>query len=167
MEYFDYLNNTKISPFEKRNGNNYFACAGKISYLGSYEEIGNLLTPFDERNKIFKGEFVLLILKRYAVIKNGIVDYVNPNFDDGHIVGNSRYGNNKQYIIISSKYNQYKVKTWQNTYLKTYIIQDENDTLQPKKFKSIEDAIEYGKSITQNNNTICVVCQWFSDIDRH
>lgn len=106
MEFYNYPSPKHVSPFEAKNADNYFAEAGKITYPGTFEEIGNIATPFDERNNIFTGAYVLCIYKRYAVIENGVITYRNQNFNDEHEIGASRY-KTKNFILfvcISPRY---------------------------------------------------------------
>lgn len=72
-------------------GENYFMQEGEaFSYLGSYEEIGNIRYPWDERTYIIPGVYVLNIFKRHSVIDQGEAVFTNSHFDDGHKIGESR-----------------------------------------------------------------------------
>ena len=103
--------NKQVKPFDGVDGDNYFAVAGKITCLGTYEEIGNIAIPFDTRNSIFTGAYVLNIYKRYALIENGKLTYLNKKFDDGHKIGASRY-KYVNYIIYTNALHKYKIDSW-------------------------------------------------------
>ena len=58
IEFYNYPKNKHVSPFDAVDADNYFAVAGKITRLGTFEEIGNIATPFDTRNNILTGDYV-------------------------------------------------------------------------------------------------------------
>ncbi len=108
IEFYCYPENKSVSPFDAIDVDNYFAEVGEITYLGTFEYVGNISTPFDKRNDIFGGNFVLNIYKRHAIIENGKIVYINRKFDDGHITGVSRL---KQiYYILYTMLLKYLVK---------------------------------------------------------
>lgn len=143
---------------------------GKITYLGTFEEIGNIATPFDKRNGIFSGAYVLNIYKRYALVENCKKIYLNNNFNDGHEIGANRY-NSRNYIIYTNTLNKYKIDSWGSNYLECYSIQNTDGSydcsLQLRLFKSTDLAIQYAMDISNFENMKCIVAQWFADIDRH
>ncbi len=170
MEFYNYPPNKCTSPFEAIQADNYFAEAGKFTYLGTFEEIGNIETPFDSRNINLNGAYVLNIYKRYALIENGRVIYLNKSFDDGHVIGASRF-KNSNYIIVTDKLHKYKIDSWGTKLLKTYSIHNTDGTyncgLQLRMFKTQELAIQYAIGISTDINMKCIIAQWFADIDRH
>ncbi len=50
MQFYHYPPTKKISPFEPIEADNYFVYGTKFSYLGNFEEIGNICLPTDKRN---------------------------------------------------------------------------------------------------------------------
>lgn len=173
MAFYDYPVGKQINPFEPIDGENYFVELGRyFSYLGDFEQIGSM--TMDERLDIFTGTggYVVNILKRAALVKNGKVIYRNKKFDDGHILGRSRL-DNVQYVIHTSKMQKYKVDLWMwgETPLKTYSIHNDNgnpyDTLQLKLFQTVEEAIEYAIPLSKQQDMTCIISQWFADIDTH
>jgi hypothetical protein len=170
MEFYNYPLNKRISPFDAVEADNYFAVAGKVSYLGTYEEIGNIVSPFDERNNILSGSYVLCIYKRYSLIENGKVTFINNKFNDGHGRGASRFNSNN-YIIFTDALHKYKIDSWGPKLLESYSIQNTDGTyncsLQPRLFISPDLAIQFAINISNNENMKCIIAQWFADIDRH
>lgn len=170
LEYYNYPRNKNISPFDAVQADNYFAEAGKITYLGNFEEIGNIATPFDSRNATLTGAFVLNIYKRYALVENGKIMFINEDFDDGHEIGASRY-KEKNYVIITDKIHKYKIDSWGTKLLETYSIHTMDGTyncaLWLRLFKTPELAIQYAIDISIDKSMKCIIAQWFADIDRH
>lgn len=170
MEFFNYPPNKTISPFDAIEADNYFAVAGKITYLGTFEEVGNIATPFDKRNDILTGAYVLNIFKRYALVENGNITYLNERFNDGHEIGSSR-NKYKSYIIYTNILHKYKIDSWGTHFLESYSIQNTDGTyncsLQFKEFKNYNLALRHAIEISNNKNMKCIVAQWFADIDRH
>ena len=170
MDFYNYPPGMGTSPFEPLEGKNYFVYCSKFSYLGNYEEIGNITSPFDERNRFFSGDYVINIFKRVSIIKKGKIIFTNNHFEDGHIIGESRLKNNPnniQYAILTDKLQEYVIPTWRNDTLKTYSIKDNNNPLQLKLYSSTEAAINHAILLSQEKNMDCIVAQWFGDIDRH
>lgn len=170
MEFYNYPKNKHISSFDAVDANNYFAVASKITYLGTFEEIGNIATPFDTRNNILTGSYVLNIYKRYALIKNGKLTYQNDKFNDGHEIGESRY-KSMNYIIYTNILHKYKIDSWGTNLLEEYCVNNTDGTyncsLQFRLFNTPDLAIQYAMDISNNKNLKCIVAQWFADIDRH
>lgn len=170
MEFYNYPPNKHISPFDAVEADNYFAHARALSYLGTYEEIGNIAFPFDERNSILSGSFVLCIYKRHSLIENGKVTLINNKFNDGYERGSSRFNSNK-YIIFTDVLHKYKVDSWGVTLVESYTIQNTDGThdcsLQQRLFDSPELAIQFAINISSNMHMKCIIAQWFADIDRH
>ena len=170
MEFYPYPPEKRVSPFEPSDADNYFVGCKLLSYLGNYEEIGNLWHHGDKRNENFWGNWVICIYKRRAVIKKGKVAYINKQFHDGHTIGFSRLENNPepiQYAIITNKLLKYVVPSWNGRTLQSYSVHDEHNPLQLKLFASFNEAVEYAMSLSQENDVDCIVAQWFADIDMH
>lgn len=170
MEFYNYPPNKHVSPFDAVDADNYFAEAGEITCLGTFEEIGNVATPFDTRNNILTGAYVLNIYKRYALIENGKMTYLNEKLNDGHDIGASRY-KYKNYIIYTNILHKYKIDSWRTNLLEAYSINNTDGTyncsLQFKLFKNPDLAVQHAIEISNNKNMKCIVAQWFADIDRH
>jgi hypothetical protein len=170
MKFYNYPENKHVSPFEAVDADNYFAVAGKITCLGTFEEIGNIKTSFDTRNNLLTGAYVLNIFKRYALIENGKLTYLNKKFNDGHEIGASRY-KCINYVIYTNILHKYKIDSWGTNFLETYSVNNTDGTyncsLQFRLFDTPDLAIQYAIEISNNKNMKCIVAQWYADIDRH
>lgn len=156
-----------ISPFDPVDADNYFAVtSGYTSYLGSYEEIGNIASPFDPRNSSLKGSYSLGILKRHSLVKDGEPLYCNPFFDDGHQLGTVR---SMQFMIYTNRLHRYSVDTWDQP-LELYSIQDDsgahNCALWFKTFETAELAVQHAIQLSTHRDMVCVIAQCFSTVDR-
>lgn len=172
IEYYNYPAGKKIIPFQAVDGDNYFMEEGDtFTYLGNYEEIGNIRDPWEERCNQIPGVYVLNIFKRHSVIDRGEVVFTNPHFDDGHRIGRSRL-KDVRFAILTDRIQEYHVDSWgEKEKLETFSIQDDSGrfdaTLQLKLFDSAEKAITYAIKISKEQFMKCVVAQWFADLDRH
>ena len=172
IKYYSYPAGKKITPFQAVDGDNYFMATGEtFTYLGNYEEIGNIRDPWEERSLQITGGFVLNIFKRHSVIDRGEVIFTNSHFDDGHRIGQSRL-KDVRFAILTDRIQEYHVDSWREQQkLKTFSIQDDssefNATLRLKLFDSAEEAIANAKKISKEQFMKCVVAQWFADLDRH
>lgn len=176
ITYCDYPAGKTITPFQTVDGDNYFMEAGgTFTYLGSYEEIGNIRDPRtgDERSCKIMGNYVYVldIFKRHSVIDQGKVIFTNPHFDDGHRIGESRL-NDIRFAILTDRIQKYHVDSWgEKSKFKCFSIQDDSDrfnsTLHMKLFDSAKDAIAYAIKISKEQSMKCVVAQWFADLDLH
>lgn len=175
MEYFDYPKDKQVSPFDIDTTNEYFFEAGnKISYLTDFEDVDRIIGSYNEGEKIFpwhESGFVLSAMKRYAIIENGLIIYINDRFEDNHAIGRSRFGKEKKYIIYTNVTKKYHVDSWGNHELQSNIIREEksgyNCSLQYRLFDTPEYAVKYAKEISKEKPMKCIVAQWFADIDRH
>lgn len=80
QKYCDYPVGKRITPFQEVDGDNYFMETGEnFTYLGSYEEIGNITDPWEERSKLMQGGHVLNIFKRHSLIDRGRVVFNTLN----------------------------------------------------------------------------------------
>lgn len=51
IRYVDYPEGKRLAPFQALDGDSYFMVTGySFTYLGSYEEIGNIQDPWEERS---------------------------------------------------------------------------------------------------------------------
>ena len=172
LKYYNYPAEKRITPFQAIDGDNYFMVAGgAFTYLGNYEEIGNIKDPWEERSNQIQGAYVLNIFKRHSVIERGTVVLANPNFNDGHRLGQSRL-KDVRFAILTDRMQEYYVDSWgEKEKLKTFSIHNDSDefnaTLQLKLFDSAEEAITYAIKISKEQSMKCVVAQWFADLDRH
>lgn len=171
IKYYNYPAEKKITPFQTVDGDNYFMAAGEtFTYLGNYEEIGNISDPWELSHQI-QGAYVLNIFKRHSVIDRGEVVFTNPHFDDGHRIGQSRL-KDVRFAILTERIQEYHVDSWgEQEKLKSFSIRDDsgefNATLQLKLFDSAEEAITNAIKISKEQFMKCVVAQWFADLDRH
>lgn len=171
IKYYNYPAGKKITPFQAVDGDNYFMEAGEtFTYLGNYEEIGNINDPWEERSRQIQGAYVLNIFKRHSVIDRGEVVFTNPHFDDGHRIGQSRL-KDVRFAILTDRIQECHVDSWGELKLKSFSIRDDsggfNATLQLKLFDSAEEAITNAIKISKEQSMKCVVAQWFADLDRH
>lgn len=172
IKYYNYPVGKMITPFQAMDGDNYFMAAGEtFTYLGNYEEIGNICDPWEERSLQITGAYVLNIFKRYSVIDRGEVVFTNQHFDDGHRIGQSRL-KDVRFAILTDRVQEYHVDSWgEKEKLKTFSIHDDsgefNAALQLRLFDSTEEAITNAIKISKEQFMKCVVAQWFADLDRH
>lgn len=159
MKYYNYpQDKTEIFSESDRN---YFFKGDLFSYLCTFEQAKCV----DQRSA-FSGN-VLVLYKRYAVIKNGRILRKNEAFYDGHIP-NGRYGENG-FVIISDKEQEYLIQSWGKN-LKSFELRDDsgyNTALRPVIFQNGESAIKKALDISEKSEQTLVVAQWFSDFDRH
>ena len=158
MIYYDYPEE-KIEIFEKSD-RNYFFKGDKFSDLCSYDEMKAVNVCRD-----FTG-FVLVVYKRYAVVKRGEVCFRNENFSDGNIA-KGRYKENG-YVIISSEPKEYLIHSWKKN-LTSYELRDDsayNGALNPVIFETAEEALAKSIALSKQKKEIFMVAQWFDDFDR-
>lgn len=109
IKYYNYPAGKAITPFQAVDGDNYFMAAGEtFTYLGSYEDIGNIRDPWEERSLQITGRFVVDIFKRHSVIDRGKVVFTNPHFNDGHRIGQSRL-KDVRFAILTDRIQEYHV----------------------------------------------------------
>lgn len=171
IRYVDYPEGKRLTPFQPLDGDSYFMVTGhSFTYLGSYEEIGNIQDPWEERSQRVQGDRVLCIFKRYAVIQQGRVAYTNPHFDDGHKIGRSRL-EEVRFAILTDRIQEYHVDSWGEKKFRCFSIRDDsgafNAALQYKLFDSAEEAVQYAIRISAEQSMTCIVAQWFADLDRY
>lgn len=175
MEYFDYPKDKQVSPFDINNINEYFFEAGnKISYLTDYEDVDRIIGSYKESEKIFpwyESSFVLCAMKRYAIVENGMIIYINESFKDGHTIGRGGLGKAKKYIICTNVTKNYYIDSWGKHELQSNIIREEklgyNCSLEYRLFSTPEYAVKYAIEISKENPMKCIVAQWFAEIDRY
>lgn len=140
---------------------NYFFKGNNFSYLCTFEETKeiNMMSAFSG--------FVLVLYKRYAVVKNGDVQYKNKNFSDGH-VAKGRYKENG-YVLISNKPRDYFIHSWNGT-LTRYELCDDSDynrALNPIIYETAEKALFSAIELSKKSDELYIVAQWFDELDRH
>ena len=159
MKYYDYPEE-KTDIFEESD-RNYFFKGTDFTYLCTYDEV----KAVNMRNA-FTG-FVLVVYKRYAIVKAGEVCFQNENFSDG----NTAKGRHKEngYVIISGEPKDYVIQSWENK-LTSYELRDDsayNSALNPVIFVTAEEALEKAISLSKKErNERFLVAQWFDDYDR-
>ncbi len=159
MEYYNYPKD-KIEIFEASD-KNYFFKGKDFSYLCSFDEIKKV----DMRNE-FSG-YVLVVYKRYAVVKNGLIVYKNEQFCDGHIA-KGRY-KESGYVIISDMPKEYQIQSWGGS-LRSHELRDDskyNQALNPIIFENAELALQKAIELSGETEEVFVVAQWFDEFDRH
>ena len=159
MKYYDYPKD-KIGIFEVSD-KNYFFKGKDFSYMCSFEEVQRV----DMRSE-FSG-FVLVIYKRWAVVKNGLIVYKNEQFCDG-IIAKGRYKENG-YVIISDLSREYHIQSWGSS-LRSHELRDDskyNQALNPIIFDTAESALKKALELSMESDEMFVVAQWFDEFDRH
>ncbi len=159
MIYYDYPEE-KVDIFEKSD-KNYFFGGLNFTYLCDYDEVKTV-----EMWDIFTG-FVLVVYKRYAVVKRGEVCFRNENFLDGNLA-KGRYKENG-YVVISSEPKEYQIHSWKKK-LTSYELRDDstyNSALNPIIFSTAEEALTKAISLSKQKKATFMVAQWFDECDRH
>ena len=159
MVYYNYPTE-KIDIFQSSD-KNYFFKGKDYSYLCYFDEIKNVNMRAE-----FSG-YVLVIYKRYAVVKNGNIIYKNENFCDGYIA-KGRYKENG-YVIISNKAREYFIHSWNGT-LQSYELRDDskyNRSINPIIFDTVDVALETAIELSKDSSEMFIVAQWFDEFDRH
>ncbi len=159
MIYYNYPND-KIEIFDVSE-KNYFFKGIDFSYLCSYDETKKI----DVRTA-FSGN-VLVLYKRYAVVKNGNIVYKNEKFLDNHIA-KGRYKENG-YVIISNVKKDYFVHSWGKNY-QSYELRDDskyNQALKPLIYETAEAAVQKAIDLSCHLDETFVIAQWFDEFDRH
>ena len=158
MKYYDYPEE-KTELFEESD-RNYFFKGTDFTYLCNYDEVKAVNVRRD-----FTG-FVLVVYKRYAVVKGGEVCFRNENFSDGHIAKGRHKENG--YVIISGEPKDYVIQSWENK-LTSYELRDDsayNSALNPVIFPTAEEALAKAIFLSKQNKATFMVAQWFDDFDR-
>lgn len=159
MIYYDYPEDKK-GIFENID-KNYFFYGDKFSYLCTYDEIKKM-----DMRVAFSG-FVLVVYKRYAVVRNGDIQYKNEKFSDNHIA-KGRYKENG-YVVISNEPRDYYIHSWNKT-IRRYELCDDteyNGALNPIIYETSEKALLAATELSKKSNGIFMVAQWFDEWDRH
>ena len=159
MMYYDYPEE-KIDIFEESD-KNYFVKGNDFTYLCTYDEVKavNMWNAFTG--------FVLVVYKRYAVVKKGEICFLNENFSDGNMARGRHKENG--YVIISSEPKEYLIHSWKKN-LTSYELRDDstyNCALNPVIFETAEEALKKALLLSKQKKEIFMVAQWFDDFDRH
>ena len=149
----------KIDIFEESD-RNYFFKGTDFTYLCNYDEVKavNMWNAFTG--------FVLVVYKRYAVVKGGEVCFRNEKFSDGHIAKGRHKENG--YVIISNKPKDYVIQSWENK-LTSYELRDDStgsSALNPIIFPTAEEALAKAIALSKQKMEIFMVAQWYDDFDR-
>ena len=159
MKYYDYPEE-KTELFEESD-RNYFFKGTDFTYLCNYDEVKTV-----KMWNAFTG-FVLVVYKRYAIVKGGEVCFRNEKFSDGHIAKGRHKENG--YVIISDEPKVYRIQSWENK-LTSYELRDDSTSssaLNPIIFPTAEEALEKALSLSKKKrNETFLVAQWFDDFDR-
>lgn len=159
MIYYDYPEDRK-DIFESID-KNYFFKGDKFSYLCTIDEAKKI-----DMRVAFSG-FVLVLYKRYAVVKNGDVQYKNKDFSDGHVAKGRYKGNG--YVVISNTPRDYFIHSWNKT-LRRYELCDDtryNRALNPIIYETAEKALFTAIELSKKSDELYIVAQWFDEMDRH
>jgi hypothetical protein len=159
MIYYDYPEE-KIEIFEESN-RNYFFKGNDFTYLCTYDEVKavNMWNAFTG--------FVLVVYKRYAVVKKGEICFLNENFSDGNMA-RGRYKENG-YVIILREPKEYLIHSWKKN-LTSYELRDDstyNCALNPVIFETAEEALAKAVLLSKEEDGAFLVAQWFDEFDRH
>ena len=159
MIYYDYPEE-KTDIFEESD-RNYFFKGTDFTYLCTYDEVKavNMWNAFTG--------FVLVVYKRYAIVKWGKVSFLNKNFSDGNIAKGRHKENG--YVIIFSEPKEYLIHSWKKN-LTSYELRDDsayNRALNPVIFETAEEALEKALLLSKQKKEAFMVAQWFDYFDRH
>ncbi len=140
---------SKIDLFEISD-KNYFFASQSFSYLCSYDEYDKV-----DPNSSFKDAYVLSVLKRYCVVRDGKIIFFNDNFNDGH---SPFYCQKEGFQIITNKTVEGGDSAWD------YYVREENSVAIYNRAESaVNKAIELS---TQNPGQLYLVAQTFEEIER-
>lgn len=158
MKYYDYPEE-KIDIFEESD-KNYFFKGTDFTYLCTYDEVKavNMWNAFTG--------FVLVVYKRYAVVKKGEICFLNENFSDGNMARGRHKENG--YVIISNNPQNYVIQSWENK-LTSYELRDDStgsSALNPIIFPTAEEALAKAIALSKQKMETFLVAQWFDDYDR-
>lgn len=157
LEY-SYEIDGNIGIFEPSDYNYFFSSGSKCSYLCSYETAkGTDLLKY-------KGAQVVVCCKRYAVIDNGEISFINKDFY------NDCKETNKKFVVFTEKmrvrcdvcvttYSDGKVKEM-NRYIKY-------NTVPFDKYNDVMKALDIAKAYSLEHNTRCAVAAITFGFDRY
>lgn len=149
LTYYNYPS-SKIDLFEISD-KNYFFASQSFSYLCSYDEYDKV-----DPNSSFKDAYVLSVLKRYSVVRDGKIIFFNDNFSDGHT---PFYCQKEGFQIICNKAQmEGGDSAWD------YYVRDENSVA---IFGRAESAVNKAIELSlQNRGQLYLVAQTFEEIER-
>ncbi|MBQ8019928.1 MAG: hypothetical protein IJ263_05960 [Paludibacteraceae bacterium] len=149
LTYYNYPS-SKIDLFEMSD-KNYFFASQSFSYLCSYDEYDRV-----DPNSSFKDAYVLSVLKRYCVVRNGKIIFFNDNFNDGH---SPFYCQKEGFQIITNKpVMENGDSAWD------YYVRDENSVV---IYNRAETAVNKAIELSINNpSQQYLVAQTFEEIER-
>lgn len=149
LTYYNYPS-SKIDLFEISD-KNYFFASQSFSYLCSYDEYDKV-----DPNSSFKDAYVLSVLKRYCVVRDGKIIFFNDNFSDGHT---PFYCQKEGFQIICNKAQmEGGDSAWD------YYVRDENSVA---IFGRAESAVNKAIELSlQNRGQLYLVAQTFEEIER-
>lgn len=149
LTYYNYPS-SKIDLFEISD-KNYFFASQSFSYLCSYDEYDKV-----DPNSSFKDAYVLSVLKRYCVVRDGRIIFFNDNFSDGH---SPFYCQKEGFQIICNKAQmEGGDSAWD------YYVRDENSVaIFGRSESAVNKAIELS---LQNRGQLYLVAQTFEEIER-
>ncbi|MBQ5310695.1 MAG: hypothetical protein ILP19_01470 [Oscillospiraceae bacterium] len=109
------------------------------------------------------GRYVILILQRHSVYKDGECIYKNDHYEA--ITG--RYNRYKHpcYVIILDTAQEYTVPSWKSKLI-SHMVQDENDTLQAKIYDDITKAGKDAQRLSEGGRKAAVL-GWYEDYDMY
>lgn len=149
LTYYNYPS-SKIDLFEMSD-KNYFFASQSFSYLCSYDEYDKV-----DPNSSFKDAYVLSVLKRYCVVRDGKIIFFNDNFSDGHT---PFYCQKEGFQIITNK-----VEMDNGNSAWDYYVRDEYSVA---IFSRAESAVNKAIELSlQNKGQLYLVAQTFEEIER-
>ncbi len=141
---------SKTDLFEMSD-RNYFFASQSFSYLCSYDEYDRV-----DPNSSFKDAYVLSVLKRYCVVRDGKIIFFNDNFNDGH---SPFYCQKEGFQIISNK----AVMGSGDSAWDYYVREEGTVALYGRAESAVNKAIELS---LQNQGHLYLVAQTFEEIER-
>lgn len=149
LTYYNYPS-SKTDLFEISD-KNYFFASQSFSYLCSYDEYDKV-----DPNSSFKDAYVLSVLKRYCVVRDGKIIYFNDSFNDGH---SPFYCQKEGFQIITNQ----PVMEGGDSAWDYYVREDNSVAIYNRAESAVNRAIELS---THNPGRLYLVAQTFEEIER-
>lgn len=149
LTYYNYPS-SKTDLFEMSD-KNYFFASQSFSYLCSYDEYDKV-----DPNSSFKDAYVLSVLKRYCVVRDGRIIFFNDSFSDGH---SPFYCQKEGFQIITNQ----PVMEGGDSAWDYYVREDNSVAIFNRAESAVNRAIELS---THNPGRLYLVAQTFEEIER-
>lgn len=136
------------------------------AYFAGYDSCFTELGPrervdIDYRSRFDAGRYVIYVYERHSLYQDGKRYYADPNFS-GEIARDNR-GRRAAYVIMTDEKHGYKVPSWHDMTLDSYLVRDEESPLQLKTFSTLAEAQEHasGYSRSGRRSAVLLICgEW-------